>query len=303
MILPQKGLAANASHGNMAVKHIYITRKSRRLGGHMTREELDGLFLCYLHRFPTETDVKWHLSKEKTLFEKEIIGCPERLSIVNLEKKGVKYSDLDDRVPLYFNYSGSRRDLLDRAIESYDKLAGDLLDIRVHYAHTPRKFTRCLNEILKINEKPYFFAHYDSVLESRSAVENIINLYKSRSLGLSFGVIGHCRIVDLFMLVVPEVVRLVNGWDEAFHNSWMDMDMYFRMYAIGLGVHVMHNDVEWGYGVDHKSHSSIRSCPVVKKVYTETMIKDCDLFHSRHGSFNSESYRFNRGYIKRTFGV
>lgn len=300
MILPQKGLAANASHGNMAVEHIYITRKSRRLGGHMTREEIDGLYRKYLLRMPSQADVDAHIHKMADDFERELIGCHERTHLVNLEMdKRPMPSMSSERIPLYFNYSGSRRDLLDRAIESFERHAGDLLEIRVHYSHTPRKFTRCLNEILKVNDEPYFFAHYDSMLMSREPVERMLELWGGQTLGPSWGTICHCLIYDLLMLVNPDVVRRVDGWDEAFHNSLMDMDIAHRLVGGGYKVHVMHA-IEQGEGVDHTSHSSIRSCPVIKKVYTETMMRDAHEYHRRYGGTTLRNYT---KYCRRTFGV
>ena len=249
----------------------------------MTREEIDRLYRKYLFRMPSQADVNAHIHKMADDFERELIGCQERTHLVNLEMhKRPMPSMPSGRIPLYFNYSGSRRDLLDRAIESFERHAGDLLEIRVHYSHTPRKFTRCLNEILKVNDEPYFFTHYDCMLMSREPVERILELWGGQTLGPLWGTICHCLIFDLLMLVNPDVVRRVNGWDEAFHNCLMDMDMYQKLIKGGYKVPVMHRILH-GEGVDHTDHSILRSCPIVKKCYTETMRKDAEEYQRRWG--------------------
>ena len=202
------------------------------------------------------------------------------------------------KVPLYFNYVGSQRDLLDRAIASYNTVAGDLIEIRVHYAHSPRKFTVCLNEILKINDEPYLFSHFDAVLESRSAIENLINFKRSDDCAL----VGHCAIVDLLMLVVPSRLRKINGWDEAFSNSWMDLDLYSRLSPAGLSMKILHNDILDGRGVSHLSASSSRNDPVIKKVYAKTMMEDLETYYGRHGSKKDPEYLRVKEYIISTFG-
>jgi hypothetical protein len=202
------------------------------------------------------------------------------------------------KVPLYFNYVGAQRDLLDRAIASYESIAGDLLDIRVHYANAPRKFSTCLNEILKINDEPYFFAHFDSVLEKRSAVQNILD----RERGESTAIVGHCAIVDLLMLVVPAAVRRVGGWDEKFSNSWMDLDLYNRLAGSGLAVDVLHRDAVDGRGVLHLSASSARNDPVMKKVYAASMMDDLESYYERHGSKDDPEYLRLKKHISDVFG-
>jgi hypothetical protein len=266
----------------------------------MTNEEIEGLYKKYLLRMPIQADIDTHINKNVDDFERELIGCHERTHIVNLEMHSKPMPIVSSgRIPLYFNYSGSRRDLMDRAIDSYERIAGDLLEIRVHYSHTPRKFTRCLNEILKINDEPYFFAHYDSMLVSRDPVEKILELWRSQTLGPTWGMISHCLIYDLFMLVNPDVIRKINGWDEAFHNSLMDMDIAHRLSGGGYKVHAMHA-IEQGEGVDHSSHSSIRSCPMIKKVYTETMMSDAHEYYRRYGGATLKHYT---KYCRNTFGV
>lgn len=202
------------------------------------------------------------------------------------------------KVPLYFNYVGSQRDMLDRAIESYDKLAGDILDIRVHYSHRPRKFSTCLNEILKLNDEPYLFSHFDAVLQSRSAVENLLGFRRDPDCAI----IGHCALVDLLMLVIPDKVRVVGGWDEAFSNSWMDLDLYNRLGPAGLRIDVIHRDIIDGRGVAHLDASSSRKDPTIKKVYTKTMREDLDTYYSRYGSKSDPEYIRVRDYISAEFG-
>lgn len=203
------------------------------------------------------------------------------------------------KIPLYFNYVGSQRDLLDRAISSYDSIAGDILDIRVHYSHHPRNFSVCLNEILKLNDEPYLFSHFDAVLESRSAVEDLVNF----NIGTKLAIVGHCEIVDLLMLVVPEQLRKVGGWDEAFSNSWMDLDLYNRLGQVGLGMEVIHRNMLDGKGVLHLSASSSRNDPVIKKVYARTMMKDLDTYYSRYSSKQDPEYIRVKEYIVSTFGT
>lgn len=203
------------------------------------------------------------------------------------------------KIPLYFNYVGSQKDLLERAIESYDRVAGDIIDVRVHYSVRPRKFSTCLNEILKINDQPYFFAHYDSVLEDRSAIENILALKRDSTTGI----VGHTCIVDLLMLVIPDVIRQVNGWDEAYSNSWMDLDLYQRMHVRGLGHKVVHPDIEQGRGVDHSKASSSRVDPVLKQIYAKTMLEDTNTFYDRYYSRQHPGYLAMLDHIRAALGV
>lgn len=203
-----------------------------------------------------------------------------------------------NKTPLYFNYVGSQRDLLDRAIESYDRLAGDILDIRVHYSHKPRKFSTCLNEILRLNDQPYLFSHFDTVLQSRSAVENILSFRRDADCAI----VGHCALVDLLMLVVPDMVRTVGGWDESFSNSWMDLDLYNRLGPAGLKIDVIHRDVVDGRGIAHLDASSSRKDPTIKKVYTKTMREDLETYYSRYGSKTDSEYIRLRSYISAEFG-
>ena len=202
------------------------------------------------------------------------------------------------KTPLYFNYVGAQREMLDRAIGSYEDVAGDLLDIRVHYATRPRKFSTCLNEILRINDEPYLFAHFDSVLQKRSAVQNLLDFNRSPNTGI----VAHCAIVDLLMLVVPEKIRHIGGWDEAFSNSWMDLDLYNRLAAAGMTVDVLHRDVVDGRGVSHLSASSARNDPVMKKVYAASMMSDLETYYSRHGSKSDPEYLRLRAHILEVFG-
>ena len=134
--------------------------------------------------------------------------------------------------------------MLDTAMESYDRVAGHLIDVRVHYSYRPRRFTECLNEILKTNDEPYFFAHFDSVLTDISAIEKILSFPRPQTAGL----VAHCLIVDLLMLVIPKNVRTIGGWDEAYSNSCMDLDLHQRLHRSGKTLHLMHSDVEQGRG-------------------------------------------------------
>jgi len=202
------------------------------------------------------------------------------------------------KVPLYFNYVGSQRNLLDRAIGSYDSIAGDILDIRVHYSHRPRKFSVCLNEILRLNDEPYLFSHFDAVLESRTAVENLVNYNRDSNCAI----LGHCALVDLLMLVVPSQVRKVGGWDESFSNSWMDLDLYNRLGPAGLKLDILHRDIVDGRGVAHLDASSSRKDPTIKKEYTKTMMQDLNTYYSRYGSKDDPEYTRVRDYISTEFG-
>lgn len=202
------------------------------------------------------------------------------------------------KTPLYFNYVGAQRDLLDRAIESYDSVAGDILDIRVHYSHKPRKFSTCLNEILKINDEPYLFSHFDAVLESRTTIENILNF----SRGSTCAIVAHCAIVDLLMLVVPSNVRKIGGWDESFCNSWMDLDLYNRLGPAGLTMDILHRDIVDGRGIAHLSASSSRNDPMIRKVYARTMREDLETYYSRHGSKDDPEYIRLKEHLDSEFG-
>lgn len=203
------------------------------------------------------------------------------------------------KIPLYFNFVGSQKDLLERAMESYDRVAGDIIDVRVHYSYRPRKFTTCLNEILKMNDEPYFFAHYDSVLEDRSAVEGILNFERADNIAI----VGHTHIVDLLMLVVPNVVRKVGGWDENFSNSWMDLDLYNRLNAAGLGHSIVNPDIAQGRGVDHSKASTARVDPILGKVYAKTMLEDTNTYFDRYASRAHPEYIRMRQHIRDAFGV
>ena len=202
------------------------------------------------------------------------------------------------KVPLYFNFVGSRRDMLDTAMESYDRVAGHLIDVRVHYSYRPRRFTECLNEILKTNDEPYFFAHFDSVLTDISAIEKILSFPRPQTAGL----VAHCLIVDLLMLVIPKNVRTIGGWDEAYSNSCMDLDLHQRLHRSGKTLHLMHSDVEQGRGVDHFNASAARKDPAMRKVYGVTMQQDYDRYYDKYHNRSDPGYLHVCDYIKKEFG-
>ena len=190
------------------------------------------------------------------------------------------------KTPLYFNYSGSRRDLLDRAITSYEKHAGHLLDIRVNYSVKPRKFTACLNEILRAcsNEKRYFFAHYDSELES---AEPIVKMLEDDS---GSALISWTNITDLLMLVDVEQVNSVSGWDESFSNSYMEIDLINRLIEVEKTIKVVHPILE-GEGLLHNNASTIRDknqADNIAYVYGQTLLKDALLYYTRYGKGKDE---------------
>ena len=186
------------------------------------------------------------------------------------------------RTPLYFNYSGARRDLLDRAIDSYQSHADHLIDIRVNYSVQPRHFSKCLNEILRAvgTEKKFFFAHYDSEIESCLPIETML---KDNS---NSAILSWTLVTDLLMLVDTDKVKSVGGWDELFCNSYMELDLINRLAQEGMPLKVINDTIHHGNGLLHNDASVLRSkvqAENIAKVYSETFLKDALNYYTRYG--------------------
>jgi hypothetical protein len=143
------------------------------------------------------------------------------------------------KIPLYFNFTGKYQNLLDLAIKSVENI--DVVEIRVHEETPIKPFTYCLNKILSKNTSLWFFMHYDSEIIDENIFHKILSKY-SENIDITASVAA-CDIVDLLALYDSLKLKKINGWDEKFLNSYMELDLRNRIYENNFIQPILYNSV------------------------------------------------------------